>query len=256
MTNPVGAPLRLRNPPIVEAVFDLFCSMPDGFDIEKFEKPASDILRPKYPTVKKIHMLEQAFAYQMGKDPDILAKSTLRGFQFFSPDEKQVVQFRSDGFSFNRLAPYTILDDYLPDITDAWQVFNRLCKPTIVSRISLRNINRIEVKMVDQTVNLENYLRIRPHLPDEKNLTFTAFLNNHQLLEPSTGNMANIILTSQQALDQTLAIILDITAFNIVNTDPDSPAIWEKTLPSIRRLKDEVFKNTLSETCLKSYQPL
>jgi uncharacterized protein (TIGR04255 family) len=256
MANPQEVPLRLKQAPIVEAVFDLFCGMPDGFDIQKIAATAGDLLKTKYPKVKQSLMLEQSFTHQPGKEPAISSKSTLRGFQFFSADDKQIVQFRSDGFSFNRLAPYTVFDDYLPEIRASWEIFCKLCKPIIVTRISLRNVNQILTKVVDGKVQFENYLKICPHLPDEENLTFTGFLNNHQALEPSTGIRVNITLTTQTKIaDGDLPLILDIEAFKTVIYPSDSSAIWDTDLPSIRSLKDKAFKNTLSEQCLKSYQP-
>lgn len=253
--NPKGGQLRLRNPPIMEAVFDLTCSMPEGFAIENFEGSGGEALKSKYPQVKKAFMFEQTFGFQPGKDPNVGSKQTLRGLQFQTADGKQTVQFRTDGYSFHRLAPYTIFDDYLDEILSSWAVFCNLCKPVIVKMVSLRNINRIVTKSEGGKFDVQDYLRLCPRLPDEENLTFTGFLHTHQLLEPATGNMANVLLTSQPVIDGVSSLILDITAYRNVSHKPDSNDIWKADLPSLRRLKDEVFKNTLSEKCLNSYQP-
>jgi uncharacterized protein (TIGR04255 family) len=57
-------------------------------------------------------------------------KSALAAFQFLKNDEKQLVQFRNEGFSFNRLAPYTTLDDYLPQIKKNWEIYRIVAAPS------------------------------------------------------------------------------------------------------------------------------
>ena len=51
------------------------------------------------------------------------AKRAIQSLQFLHEDEKQLVQVMAQGFSFNRLAPYTSLDDYLPVIQRTWELF-------------------------------------------------------------------------------------------------------------------------------------
>jgi uncharacterized protein (TIGR04255 family) len=229
--------------------------MPDGFSVEHLEKVAGDILKATYPQVKRTFTFEQTFGFQPGKDPNMAAKQTLSGLQFQSADGIQTVQFRANGFSFHRLAPYTVLDDYLDEIIALWVTFCKLCNPSLVKMVSLRNINRIVTKLVDGKFDVEHYLRLCPRLPDEESLTFTGFLHTHQLLEPATGSLANVVLASQPIIDGVSSMVLDINAFRNVGHKPDSQEIWKIDLPLVRRLKDEVFKNTLSEECLKSYLP-
>jgi len=248
-------PLRLRKPPIVEAVFDLACSMPEGFDVQKIEAQAVTLLRHRYPTVRPALMLEQSFVQQPGKEPAMSSRQILRGYQFLSEDLTRIIQFRLDGFSFNKLAPYSVLGDYLPEIRESWEVFIRLCNPSLVTRVSLRNINRIQVKQDLVKVEIGDYLKVGPHLHDEKNLTFTGFLNHHQALEKSTGNHVNVITTTQAIGDGAPALILDIEAYRQVAYKPNATDIWENDLPSIRSLKDRVFSNTLTPECLKTFEP-
>ena len=250
-------PLRLGKAPIVEAIFDLTCSMPEGFEVQKIEGEAHALLKHRYPTVRPTLLLEQSFVQHPGKEPAISSKQILRGYQFASDDGKRIIQFRSDGFSFNKLAPYTVLDDYLPEIEESWKVFLRICKPSLVTRVSLRNINRISVKADGTNVQLDSYLKIGPHLHDEKNLTFTGFLNNHQALEVSTGNRVNVITTVQGITADSASLILDIEAYRLDTREQEFPLRYgPKIFLLIRSLKDRVFSNTLTESCLKSFEPL
>ena len=67
----------------------------------------------------------------------------IQALQFLHADEKQLVQVRAQGFSFNRLAPYTSLDDYLPEIERTWHLFVGLASPVQIRVVQLRYINRI-----------------------------------------------------------------------------------------------------------------
>lgn len=67
--------------------------------------------------------------------------------QFLKNDEKQLVQIRPQGYSFNRLAPYGGFDEYLPEIERAWRLFVDIVMPLQVKLIRLRYINRFLLPM-------------------------------------------------------------------------------------------------------------
>ena len=196
---------------------------------------------------------EHQFSHAEGKPAEVAVQRNLQAFQFFSADDKQIVQFRANGFSFNRLAPYSHLDDYLPEIERVWQIFVSLAMPVTLRKIGLRTINRLLVPMADGKVTLEDYLRIRPRLPDEKALTFTGFLNHHRAAEPATGNHVNTVLTTQAVEGSNLPLLLDIDTFRPVKVAPPPWPEIVAILASLRSLKNRVFWNTLTEECLSLF---
>lgn len=134
---------KLANPPIIEAVLDLDCDMPPSQDIAALETPARESFRDHYPTFRT--QLLQGFRIEQPPDaePRLSAQRGIQAFQFLQEDEKQLVQVRAHGFSFNRLAPYTSLGDYLPEIERTWRLFVGFVSPVQVRLIRLRYINRI-----------------------------------------------------------------------------------------------------------------
>ena len=72
------------------------------------------------------------------------------------------MQVRAQGFSFNRLAPYSGLDDYLPEIERTWSLYVDLASPVQIRAIRLRYINRILLPLAANTVDLDEYLKIGP----------------------------------------------------------------------------------------------
>ncbi len=101
------------------------------------------------------------------------------------------MQVRAQGFSFNRLAPYSSLDDYLPEIERTWRLYVDLVSPTQIRFIRLRYINRILLPMAEKKVDLDEFLTIGPRQPDEH-----AFLSQQASVEKDTGHQVNLVLTS------------------------------------------------------------
>ena len=123
------------------------------------------------------------------------------GLQFLSADERQIVQIRPEGYSFNRLAPYGSLDEYLPDIEWSWGRFRELTRPVQIRGIGLRYINRMLLPMDGGQIDLPAYLNVTPLVPDRETLEFVGFLNQSSAVEMETGNHVDITLATQPAED-------------------------------------------------------
>ena len=246
--------LKLKAPPIVEAVLDIDCDMPPGFDFAVLETVSRDAFRDRYPKFKTQFM--QALQVEAAPDraPNVTTKQGIQALQLLQEDEKQLVQVRAQGFSFNRLAPYSSLDDYMPEMERTWWLFVGLAAPVQVRVVRLRYINRILLPMTAGRVKLEDYLKLGPQLPDEDKLILVGFLNQHSVVEMDTGNQVNIILAAQPQENDKLPIILDIETFRLGNGEPDDWAAIHSKIQSLRRLKNTVFEKSLTDQCLNLFQ--
>jgi uncharacterized protein (TIGR04255 family) len=246
--------VNLKFPPIVEAVLDIDCDMPTMLALDTLEASARDVFRDRYPKFRTqfIH----AFQVEAATDrtPNVTTKQGIQALQFLHEDEKQLVQVRAQGFSFNRLAPYKSLDDYLPEIERTWRLFVDLAAPVQIRLIRLRYINRILLPMTAGRVDLDDYLKFGPRLPDENRLTFEGFLTKHSLVESDTDNRVNIILTAQPIENDKLSVIFDIETYRLGNADPHDWAGSLSEIQSLRRLKNLVFENSLTDKCLNLFQ--
>jgi uncharacterized protein (TIGR04255 family) len=249
--------VKLKNAPIVEAVVDIECDMPPSLDISTLETAARDAYRPQYPKFRKIY--QQRHVIQAAAKPNEPPQSSIephavRGFQFVKDDEKQLLQVRAEGFSFNRLAPYSTLDDYLPDIQNSWVLFTKLSSPVQVRAVRLRYINRIALPLSDGKVDLDHYLKLGPISPCDGKLRLIGFVNQYVAKEPESGDQVNIILAAQPVENNMLPVIFDITTSSQISLDPSNwPAILSE-IQSLRHLKNEVFRNTITEPCLNLFQ--
>lgn len=248
--------LRLRNAPIIEAVLDIDCDFSSTFNLAAVDATARSQFSDAYPQYRKQFVHQQQFQFEEGEEPKLAPSQhsqLLQAIQFLSSDARQIVQVRTAGFSFNRLAPYSTLDDYLPEIERTWRLFVELTNPIQIREIGLRYINRIMLPLTNGQLQLEDFLEITPRLPDD-NLEFVSFLRQHVAIEKSTGNQATIVLTTQQPSATHLPVIFDNAAKRRKITEPSDWANIYTQIESLRSLKNRVFEKTLTDKCLKLFQ--
>ncbi len=244
------AGVDIKNPPIVEAVLDIECDLPPGQAIETLEQSAREQFQPQYPRLQtqfldahKIEVTDRGISSQS-------MRHGVQAYQFHQADGKQLIQVRAKGFSFNRLAPYSALDDYLPEIERTWNLYVKVASPIGIRLIRLRYINRILLPRKDTSINLERYFRIGPSIPDQESDILTGFLIQQSLTEKKTGNQINTVLTAQSPEGETLPIIFDNCVLSPhTGSVADWPSILAKIL-ELRDLKNHIFRRTLTDECL------
>jgi uncharacterized protein (TIGR04255 family) len=243
--------MKLLHSPIIEAVLDVDCDMPPKFDLLALEKTLSASVKETYPKSRKV-LLEQHRIERKGDQPSNISSSqAVQALQFLQNDELQIVQFRREGFSFNRLAPYSTMDDYLPEIRSLWEIFLKAAMPVQIRAIRVQNINRIMLPLGN--IKLDAYFKNTPR-PDDANLVMFSFLNQWGALEKATGLLANVVLTGQQPDGDKAPIILDITAEWRGRADVANAEFVLNQIKSLRGLKNRIFHNSLTPTCLSLFQ--
>jgi uncharacterized protein (TIGR04255 family) len=246
--------IKLRNPPIVEAVLDFDCDPSPGLDLAAMEGAARVQFTDQYPKLRK--QFVQGFVIE-AKQNEVSSSSTDHGvqaLQFLQEDEKQLVQVRTQGFSFNRLAPYSDLEDYLPEIERSWRAYVSLVSPKHVRVVRLRYINRILLPLKEGKVDLDEYLKIMPRLPEEDRFNVVGFLTQQLAYEKDTGHQVSWVLTAQPRESDQLPIILDITVASMVDAAPSDWGKISGAINSLRVLKNRVFFTSLTAKCIQLFQ--
>ena len=242
--------------PIIEAIVDIDCDLPPMLDLQSLREAAGDALRDLYPKFRQ-QLIQEHVVTKDGDAPPEMRVSQVHGaMQFRTEDEKQLIQFRPNGFSFNRLAPYGSLDDYLPEIELGWRIFLQLAQPVMVRKVGIRMINRIMLPMDGGKLDFGHFLTVTPRLPDTGSpLGFLGFLDQQMALDSDTGNRANIIKTTELPQGDQLPLILDIDVFHSSETPPADWQAIRDHLDSLRSLKNRIFRNTLTPQCLNLFSP-
>lgn len=248
------SPPKLDSSPIIEAVPDLECDFKEPLDVTKIESKARKEMAKSYPKVKQVFLQEHQYEVKSSEPSRVSIKGGLYGLQFLKNNEKQLVQYRLSGFSFNRLAPYANLDTYLPQIKKNWILYRDLAKPVQIRLIRLRYINRILLPLANGKVDLDEYILNGPRLADPERFELTGFLDQYAATDKQTGHQINSVLTLQQVVDDKLPVIFDNGVFATESGGVDDWHWIRSTILQLRELKNHIFCHTLTEKCLNLFQ--
>ena len=250
-----SAPFSLTRAPIIEAVMDIGVEPPPGFDLAGCEARAEEFFVGSYPKKQKQFIQSAEFTVNAAGGSHLVTGNGLAGFLFRSVDERQIVQVKAGGFSFNRLAPYDSMDVWLPEAKLRWSEYVQIVRPVRIRRVALRYINRLMLPLrPDGNVELSEYLITGPKLADEARFRLAGFLHQHQIVDTDTGFSATILQTLQPVEGGCLPVIFDIEVHRgDARLDPESGELWT-TIQDLRILKNRIFTLSLTPQCLSLFQ--
>jgi uncharacterized protein (TIGR04255 family) len=236
---------HLNRAPITEAVIDLRCRVDSSFDVNAFRALESVI---GYPTVKPIQLFEFHMKQEEGKEPENRqVNHGLIGWRFTSADGKQVAQFRKDGFTFSRLAPYTHWNEVFTEASRLYQIYVDCSRPEEVTRPAVRYINRIPLPE-KEVGDFSPFLTAPPTCPVDRQVVLNGFLTQVQVHDPLTGISATITQTIQSGgeLPGFVPVILDLDVFEARSFPPDTETILAR-FDALRETKNRYFFSSITE---------
>lgn len=234
-----------RNPPITEALIDIKAELSSDVGIPDLEKLYEEI-KSAYPKKKIRRRWESMFEVKEGETTTAESKDLgPDGLLLWSSDDKQLVQYRLDGFTFNRLRPYKDWDTMRSEARPLWDLYVRKIKPLQVTRLALRYINSIEIPATH--FSLEDYFTEAPRIPEGLSQLMDQFLSRIVINFPESGAKAIVTQAIQPPKSpNTTSILFDLDVFREVHLVADSPEIWI-ILSDLRSLKNEIFAKSVRE---------
>ena len=242
----MAVPRHLASAPITEAILDIRVKLPADFDVEKL-KSAQSLISGGYPKVTERRRFEGQVQFSVGGPPKQVALDKgPDGYLFTSTDSKQIVQFRLDGFTFNRLKPYETWESMRDEGYRLWQHYVDIASPELITRVALRYINHLKIPL--PTGNFADYLVAPPTVPGQLPHIVTSFLTRVVIIDSSIGAAANI----SQALDSISDgnIILDIDVYKQAEFSVEGKGAWGM-LEKLRRFKNRIFFESVTEQTLR-----
>ncbi|MGH7824984.1 MAG: TIGR04255 family protein [Candidatus Binatia bacterium] len=242
-------PRYLRNAPITEAIIDFRVKASSDINSNKFAalKPR---LAAQFPSMEEQRQLSATIELDRNQgEISTRQRHGIQGYRFKTTDGRTIAQFRVDGFTFNRLPPYTRWEELFPQAMELWRVYCDTARPVTVTRLALRYINRINLT---SKADFDSYLRAGPVVPPEVPQTLTGFLTRVTI----TNSQSNVLAHVAQALEagtQRPGIILDIDAFKGGQFASNDPII-ETIFGQLREFKNLIFFNYLTEETLRGFE--
>ena len=243
---------HLSKAPIIEAVIDLRAALAPAFNVEKLQE-AHAMIRHDYPEMKTQRSWMGQMMQTAGKPPKQAIRDLgVTGYGFSSADGKYVAQFRRDGFSFSRLAPYTLWEDVFGRAATLWKLFYELAQPVEATRIAVRTINRILLPL--PVSDLSKYLTAPPSVPPGTPNELLGFLVQLLVTDRATNIVSNIIPDGSQGPREThVPIILDTDVYLERPFQPADAALLQH-FDALRHMKNLIFFRSLTPEIIETFK--
>jgi len=154
---------QFKNPPIQEALLDIQVTLPADLNLETLNK-FHEGLEARFPEKQERISWQQGFQISgAGETHAIQSSRSVDGYMFVSNADGKVVQARRDGFTFNKLRPYSNWATFGAEAKELWEHYVALARPASIRRVALRYLNRISLPL--PVGDLREYCVLFPDLP-------------------------------------------------------------------------------------------
>ncbi len=248
---------QLRFAPVTEAVIDFRAQLDPEFDVKKLDRLGESL---GYAAPKQ--MFEEAWqlkkSAKVGSSSQVeLKNSGCIGFRYDSKDKKHVAQFRVNGFTFSRLAPYSDWNCVFSEAKRLYNIYHEITRPGEISRIAVRYVNKLELprKEISEAGGFSPFLVNSPTLTDSDDLMLTGFLAQLKVLDPMTNIYGTITQkTDPQPADvENAAVILDLDVYEM-GPFSSEPAKVLNRFTALREMKNRLFFSAITPKTTDLYK--
>ena len=245
-------PRHLGHAPITEALIDFRVQLEEGDSVQKFERVARQI-KLDYPTrgVIRTVLAKHDVAGAVVK-PDL--RQGELGILVRSSDEKTQAQFRLNGFTLNRLEPYTSWEEIYPETIRLWRLYVEVAKPMAIVRLAARYINRLKLPL--PVTDLRDYLIAPPRIPERLPQVLRSYLTRLVIHDSSLEHSAIVTQSFEPNPMDTehAAILLDIDAFKDVVLKPAEHDEIDRVLGNLHRFKNDIFFGSITQRASELFE--
>jgi uncharacterized protein (TIGR04255 family) len=243
--------LHYDRAPITEAIIDLRVALNESIELPRIEGAfASE--KPLYPACRRLRQSMGTFEFGTRVTSSAMSEDT--GFAFTSADERQVAQFRRNGFTFSRLAPYESWPPFAVEARRLWNIYRSGLAPTTITRLAVRYINRIQLPESNQ--DLSHWLNTFPQIADGVSNTMADFFMHVTIPQPEFGGALTLVETvDDRGADDSrgTAIILDLDLFRIAGVPQDEDSIWA-LFEQLHVRKNQVFEACITDAARELFR--
>lgn len=243
---------HLPHAPIIEAVIDVRVQLPPDFSIDRFEV-LRGVLEGQYSGPERIQSMEARLGFVDGRPVPPDPKYAVLGIRLKSTDEHAIVQFRSDGFTFNRLEPYTNWAEIFPEALRLWHEYVRVVGQATVTRLAVRYINRLRLPL--PVPDLARYLMAPPVVAPGLPQIIRSFLTRIVVFDGARDQSAIVTQALEpSAVEQNqMMVLLDIDAYKEATLAVNDPRL-ESVFRNLHDFKNEIFFESITEEAVGLFQ--
>ena len=244
---------HLRNAPSIEAAMDFFIENVK-IDIDKLQN-ISEEFRKKFPRNEKISLVEVSGISASPETVNSNTKIMSLGFRHFSEDSKSISQFKTNGYTYNRLSPYKGWQDFFSNGMQNWEVYKSVIEKYKLLRIGLRYINIIEIpkNLEDEQDNFSDYFKIT--LKTQKSIGIPLEIKYQFIKNFNDINCKSIINFQYIAEENNICkYLFDIDIIRQIGNATVEDSQLKEYLNEMRDAKNLVFFEVLKKKTLENYK--
>lgn len=242
---------HLRRAPITEAIVD-FRIMPSANFQPQSLLRAPALAGPDYPKVQLPQAREARVDFRGGTAEASVRDLGFMGIRVKAQDEKTIAQFRPDGFTLNRLKPYTSWEQISVEALRLWAIYLDLTKPQSVTRLALRYVNHLNLP--GPVADLAEYIVEAPRLPGTTPGIITTFRSLLTLEYPGGQMKANVHRAIETSIETSgPSLLFDIDVYRPGPIDVSGNVLPEFLL-GLRDYKNHIFFEGLTERLVRDFE--
>lgn len=239
---------HLSNAPITEALIDIRIQSEKLFEEHQFNK-LFELIKKDYPN--RQNQVNTMVNINSDEGSIKTHSPQITGYLLKNSNKTQMVQFRQNGFTYNKLAPYKNWEELRDEGKRLWGLYYKNLNPNKVIRIALRYINILSYKI---PITFSDFITSPPIIPEGFHSQLNNFFTRISFPEENTKNNAILSQTLEiEPNSENASIILDIDAFNLSSFDPDDKEIWEQ-FEKLRNFKNDIFFKSITSKGLAKYK--
>jgi uncharacterized protein (TIGR04255 family) len=198
-------------------------------------------------------MKQGSFRFEIPKDQPAraaVASEESIGWRYDKADGSQVLQVRRNGMTLSILKNYTNWQALSTTVRDAWERYLEISGPIAVSRLAVRYINGIEIRLGR---DYDEYLTAGPRIPQPLPQIVNNFIQRVEIPFASDEATAIITQTTEPPVDGKGYAVLDIDVYSSCSLQGDSPELWS-VLERLRIIANNIFFSSITKELLDWYR--
>ena len=241
---------HLDNAPIREALIDIRC--PPVASLDTVAQFASSLVKPG-DQIADLWEATMEVKLEQGQQlpPTSSHTASLTGKRIDFADRRDVVQLKTTGCTYSRLAPYETWEAMTGQAFEVWGDFVKAVPFEAVERIAVRYVNSIQLPL--PILDFATYLTCPPvipqGLPQEVGLFVSRVSFNRE------GDIATVtqMIESGTTDGKFLNVLVDIEVATMCNHQAADADGIRTTAKRLREFKNDVFFGFVTDPALERY---
>lgn len=228
--------------PIKEAIIDIQIENSPSLTLANLEKV--EISPPPGYAARQKVMMGQLHGQMEGGVLTATAKQDQIGHALVGGEGKHVVQFKVNGFTFSRLAPYQTWQQFRNEAKTLWESYRQIVGMLPVVRVGLRYVNQLDIPTPMR--DFRDFVRLYPEVSADLTQGLAGFFLQVQIPQEDLGSMAilNEAMVPPSRPD-VASVVLDIDVFKQGFKPESDDEVWN-VLEEFRVRKNLIFEGCIT----------